>query len=94
MRALQEGDEFDLIVMDEYFIGSELLGSDVVRQMRAANIHTPIVSCSGNASSSPDDSINNRFREAGSDLVWSKPLPNWRDGTLQRQLRSIADLLR
>jgi len=88
-RVLQEGDEFDLIVMDEYFIGSELLGSDVVRQMRAANIHTPIVSCSGNASSSPDDSINNRFREAGSDLVWSKPLPNWRDGTLQRQLRSI-----
>ena len=88
-RLLEQAELYDLIVMDEHFVGSEMLGTDVVRQLRAADVCTPIVSCSGNAAQMPNAAMNNKFWEAGADLVWSKPLPSWRDGSLQAQLRQV-----
>mmetsp|Transcript_57423 Transcript_57423/g.113982 ORF Transcript_57423/g.113982 Transcript_57423/m.113982 type:complete len:83 (-) Transcript_57423:218-466(-) len=75
--------------MDEHLGESAMLGTDVIRQLRGANIHTPIISCSGNAAHEPTDPMNDKFWEAGANLVWSKPLPTWRDGTLQRQIRPL-----
>ena len=76
---LEEGARYDLLVLDEIFArdpGEELMrGSEATRQLRAAEVRTPIIACSGNA--------------AGADLVWGKPFPNFTDGSMQRDLARL-----
>ena len=87
---LEEGARYDLLVLDEIFArdpGEELMrGSEATRQLRAAEVRTPIIACSGNAAGA--DSEKN-FRVAGADLVWGKPFPNFTDGSMQRDLARL-----
>ena len=48
--------------------------------------HLPIVSCTGNAE---DPELAEVLRTCGADAIWSKPFPNFNDGSLQRELRQV-----
>lgn len=57
-----------------------MTGSQAVAELRKDTSISPvIISCSGNELRMPD-------RFDGVDGVWSKPYPDWRDGSLQVQL--------
>ena len=87
---LEEGARYDLLVLDEIFArdpGEELMrGSEATRQLRAAEVRTPIIACSGNAAGADSEK---KFRVAGADLVWGKPFPNFTDGSMQRDLARL-----
>ena len=61
-------------------------GSEATRQLRAAEVRTPIIACSGNAAGADSEK---KFRVAGADLVWGKPFPNFTDGSMQRDLARL-----
>ncbi|KAL1500157.1 hypothetical protein AB1Y20_012827 [Prymnesium parvum] len=71
---------FELILIDEQFETNKMTGSQAVAELRKDTSISPvIISCSGNELRMPD-------RFDGVDGVWSKPYPDWRDGSLQVQL--------
>ena len=96
--SVVDGDEnhddgFALIVMDEMFApGPEaMLGSAAIRQIRAHEAQTAatrravIVSCTGNALSS----LAADLRASGADLVWGKPMPNFTNDEMQKELAPL-----
>ena len=84
------GARFDLIVMDEIFErvpGEKLMrGSECTRQLRTAGVQTPVIACSGNVSGAESEKL---FLEAGADLVWGKPFPDFTDGSMQRDIAML-----
>ena len=78
---LEQGERFDLIIMDENFGVGHIAGSKIILKLRATipADDMVIVSCSGNYMSR-DGMIE------GADAMWGKPFPDWRDGSMQRQL--------
>ena len=102
-RVLQKGERYDILVLDERFEGqatSTMAGSEAIKQLKSKlvavdeNRTAPvIVSCSGSVGGGVtfQDEIARLFA-AGADLVWSKPIPDWRaGGPMQRQLaRQLA----
>ena len=62
---------FDIIICDQYMeeAGGVLVGTDVIIAMRRDKIDSFIVGCSGN-------DLDDKFLEAGANLVWGKPMPN------------------
>ena len=56
------------------------------RQLRAAGVLTPVTACSGNVSGAESQKL---FLEAGADLVWGKPFPDFTDGSMQRDLSRL-----
>lgn len=62
---------FDIIICDQYMeeAGGVLVGTDVIIAMRRDKINSFIVGCSGN-------DLDDKFLEAGANLVWGKPMPS------------------
>ena len=73
-----------------------MLGTSAARVLRAAGVDAPIIVCSGEFSTSGvdmsvgrgGDPAHRRLREIGA-TAWPKPFPDFRDGSLQRELRQI-----
>lgn len=85
-KALSPGNGFDLIILDEHFGMGRMLGSSAIDKIRARSSGKEvIISCTGNAF----DNIGGR--PAGVDAVWGKPLPNWADGTMRKELATLID---
>ena len=81
---------FDLVVMDEVF-DTPMRGSEAIAQIRRNEASRPnvqpaaIVSCTGHAGIQQAAT-----RPAGGpDCVWSKPFPDFTDGSMQRQLAEL-----
>ena len=82
--------QFALIVMDEIFAqGLEVMrGSTAIAQIRAFEARTGaarravIVSCTGNALSS----LAVDLKTSGADLIWGKPMPNFTNREMQREV--------
>jgi CheY-like chemotaxis protein len=85
--VVDNGKHVDIIVIDEYYGVEKMRGSEAINQLRAASPEGReiIVSCSGNASVENASSVT----VVGADAVWGKPFPDWRDGTMQHQLRDL-----
>ena len=87
-------EQFDLLVLDENFGEGLMLGTSAARVLRAAGVDAPIIVCSGEFSTSGvdmsvgrgGDPAHRRLREIGA-TAWPKPFPDFRDGSLQRELR-------
>lgn len=81
---------FELLLLDETYSPepSALRGSDVIKAIREHEqaTHTPpvaIISCTGNTQ---DKSF---LLECGADSVWEKPMPDFRDGSMQEALSEV-----
>ena len=81
---------FDLLLLDEIYSPepSALRGSDVIKAIReheqATHTHpVAIISCTGNTQ---DKSF---LLECGADSVWEKPMPDFRDGSMQQALSEV-----
>ena len=81
---------FELLLLDETYSPepSALRGSDVIKAIRKheQTTHTPpvaIISCTGNTQ---DKSF---LLECGADSVWEKPMPDFRDGSMQVALSEV-----
>jgi len=84
-RTVTDGEQYDLIIMDEHFGPTLMLGSTAVPKLRSAlSGREVIISCTGNATES---SLNN----VDIDAIWGKPVPDWRDGTMQRDLKALFE---
>jgi CheY-like chemotaxis protein len=80
-RVCEEGEEFDLILMDQNFdhsTGGNILGSDACRAIRKHEMEKgitrgiPIIACTGNCT----ESDAHLYLQAGMDKCWGKPIPN------------------
>jgi CheY-like chemotaxis protein len=91
-RMLQAGEHYDILSIDEHFGVNRLLGSEAIRQLRsklrpdAGKPQLMIISCTGFVDLGVMADKEIYLLKAGADIVWTKPLPNWTDGTMQRQL--------
>ena len=88
-RIVHKKEKYDLIIMDEIFITKQtsrcMLGSEAIKLLRPQlSGGEVIISCSGNYSESQKSVI-----PEGADAVWCKPFPDFRDGSMQRQLLSL-----
>jgi len=80
LRICESGESYDVIVVDQYMeeAGGVLVGTEVVTAMRRMDVSSCIIGCSGN-------DLEQKFLDAGADLVWQKPLPS--NCTIIQQLR-------
>ena len=85
-----QGCPFELLLLDEIYSpeSSALRGSDVIKAIRQheQDTRTPpvaIISCTGNTQ---DKSF---LLECGADSVWEKPMPDFRDGSMQQALSEV-----
>jgi len=85
-RVQTRGENYDLIVIDEHFGPRAMAGSTAVRELRNQGRDEVIIACTGN----PNEAIE-KLQGTTIDGVWSKPIPDWRNGDMQREL---APLLR
>ena len=97
-RLLHTGEQYDILVIDEAFSPGLMLGSEAIRLLRSKLLTSEgqpplfIISCTGSVDCGAMSGKESALLQAGANLVWSKPLPNWVDGTLQRQLAAhLAD---
>jgi signal transduction histidine kinase/CheY-like chemotaxis protein len=81
---------FELLLLDETYSPepSALRGSDVIKAVREHEqaTDTPpvaIISCTGNTQD------KNFLLECGADSVWEKPMPDFRDGSMQEALSEV-----
>jgi len=82
-RVLRDGRTYDILVCDEHFGPSNAMrGSAAIQSLRSGGFVGVIVTCSGFA----DDGARQAMLASGADVVWSKPFPDWRDGSMQRDL--------
>jgi CheY-like chemotaxis protein len=95
VRSARADGRFELILMDEQFdpaIGSGALpmrGSEAVERIRehegsAGAPRAVIIRCTGYATNV--SAAVEHLLESGSDAVWSKPFPNYRNGEMQAAL--------
>ena len=62
-----------------------MTGSMATRLLREAGLTLPIIACTGNANYMDQDF----YTAHGASALWSKPLPSWRDGSMQRSLAQV-----
>ena len=81
---LEKGEKFDLLITDVE-MGNELSGFDLVLKLRKRNIHLPVILCSGTYThvSYPVNHMPHI------DAFWPKPIPDWRNGDMQRSLTEL-----
>jgi CheY-like chemotaxis protein len=91
-RLLDSGEQYDILLTDEAFGPDCMLGSEAIRQLRS-KLRTQegrpplfIISCTGFVDQGVMAGKEPELLQAGADVVWAKPLPDWSDGTMQRQL--------
>jgi two-component system, sensor histidine kinase len=81
LTVCEQGEIFDVIVMDEYMhdAGGVMVGTDAIIALRRMKVKSFIIGCSGN-------DLDERFFTAGADLIWKKPMPS--NSEIITQLRS------
>jgi len=89
MRILDKGEQYDLLVTDQNFGPlAAKKGTDVIAQLRALRLpEVPLpamILCSGSVSTSEVF-----HGDAAPDVRWQKPLPDWRNGEMQRTLAPL-----
>uniref|UniRef100_A0A7S3AHA9 Response regulatory domain-containing protein n=1 Tax=Haptolina ericina TaxID=156174 RepID=A0A7S3AHA9_9EUKA len=88
-RIVNKKEKYDILIMDEIFITEQtsrcMLGSEAIKLLRPQlSGGEVIISCSGNYSEG-----NKGVIPQGADAVWCKPFPDFRDGSMQRQLLAL-----
>jgi CheY-like chemotaxis protein len=92
---LEKGERHDLILMDENFGHPDLMsGSEAIARLRARVGHeVVIIHCSGNNSEQQPPSDGSRsISSIAADDFWGKPVPDWRNGDMQRRLARLLAL--
>lgn len=83
--VVDEGMLFDLMIIDEHFKPGGQNGSEAIKEIRSKSMHNEvIVLCTGNSAS-----MASMLRGGLVDAIWGKPLPSWRDGSMQAQLYQL-----
>jgi len=87
---LEKGERHDLILMDENFGRPDLMfGSEAIARLRARVGHeVVIIHCSGNNSEQQPPS-DGSISSIAADDFWGKPMPDWRNGDMQRRLARL-----
>jgi CheY-like chemotaxis protein len=92
LKRIMRGEKYDLLVIDEYFLPTHsMLGSTAIRHLRrhfaGRESELPFVlSCTGGVDEHMMSHKKEELLSAGADAAWTKPFPDWRDGTMQREL--------
>jgi len=89
---------FDLVIMDEHLSLHGMTGSKAIECLRAweeprvasgRRRRAAVISCSGSNAIAATDAFAEFVLSMGADATWAKPFPDFTNGEMQRQLRTL-----